>query len=165
MQDEQNFNQPVSNHENLENNGDSPFNSRDAQKRDAASGKFLDGNDFGAAGRPKGSRNKTTIMAEQTMEEGGLKVFSMTMDRALAGDENAQNLITKEFIKIYLPSKKSSEIKFDLPEIKDRRDVWQSLLRLVNATFEGELTVEEAQGRIDLLETVANNLGLSFARH
>jgi hypothetical protein len=127
-------------------------------------GTFKEGN-AGGPGRPKGLRNKTTIIAEEMMEDKGLKVFDMTMDRALSGDTEAQNLITKEFIKIYLPSKKSSEIKFDLPEIKDRRDVWQSLLRLVNATFEGELTVEEAQGRIDLLETVANNLGLSFARH
>lgn len=50
-----------------------------------------------STGRPKGVRNKATIL----IENEGLKIFRMVIDRALSGDAAAQDLVFKAYLEFF----------------------------------------------------------------
>ena len=65
-----------------------------------AEGKFLPGQSGNARGRPKGSKNRVTLlklMAEEAVREGGtkdmLKVAQLIIEQALEGDARSQKLV------------------------------------------------------------------------
>jgi hypothetical protein len=59
-------------------------NSKQKPKR-GPRGAFLPGNKEGAAGRPKGSRNRTTLMVERMIEDDAEELTRALIDRAKKG--------------------------------------------------------------------------------
>jgi hypothetical protein len=104
-----------------------------------ASGQFAPGHSGNPAGRPKGARNKTTLLAEALLEEQGEAVVRKLIDTALAGDGAALRFLVDRIS----PKENARPITLDLAPGAERNllAVHASTLR---AMADGEITPQEA---------------------
>src|SRR5947207_8689748 len=64
-------------------------------------------------GRPKGSRNKTTLAAEHLLEGEFEDIVRKLVEKAKAGDPTALRLCMERF----MPARRDRTVAFDLPKI------------------------------------------------
>lgn len=121
-------------------------------------GTFKPGHEF-STGRPKGSRNKALMLLENTAQDAALDITNIVIQAAKSGDIAAAKLIMERVFPV-----RKNRVEIDLGELKDGADIWQALLENIAAMARGELSIEEAQGVRDLLESAIKNLPLSFGR-
>jgi hypothetical protein len=69
----------------------------------------------GNPGRPKGSKNKTTVIAEALLDGEAKKLTRKCIDLALAGDTTALKLCMERI----LPPRKDRPVAFNLPDTAD----------------------------------------------
>lgn len=100
------------------------------------------------AGRPQGSRNKASLMAEELMEGDAETVINAVIARAKDGDIQAAKLILDRIV----PLRKGRPVRIDLPDMHDAADVVNALSATLKAVSEGILTPDEAQALGHLLE-------------
>ena len=91
-------------------------------------------------GRPKGSRNATTIALETLLDGQATALTQKAIDVALTGDIPALRLCLDRI----LPPRKDSPVAFDLPEMKTLNDAVPAMGALVKAVGQGDLTPAEA---------------------
>ena len=91
-------------------------------------------------GRPKGSRNATTIALETLLDGQATALTQKAIDVALTGDIPALRLCLDRI----LPPRKDSPVAFDLPEMKTLNDAVPAMGALVKAVGRGDLTPTEA---------------------
>jgi len=106
--------------------------------------RFPPGKSGNPAGRPLGSRNKTTQMAQALFDENGQVIVEKITDLALKkGDLTALKIC----IDRVLPIRRTSAVNFALPEIKTAKDIVMAYGAILAAVSEGHLSPEEA-GRV-----------------
>jgi Family of unknown function (DUF5681) len=103
-------------------------------------GHFAKGQSGNPGGRPKGSRNATTIALETLLDGQATALTQKAVDLALAGDMAALRLCLDRI----LPPRKDSPVAFDLPEMKTLNDAVPAMGALVKAVGQGDLTPTEA---------------------
>ena len=101
---------------------------------------FQKGQSGNPDGRPRGSRNATTIALETLLDGQATALTQKAIDVALTGDIPALRLCLDRI----LPPRKDSPVAFDLPEIKTLNDAVPAMGALVKAVGQGELTPTEA---------------------
>ena len=101
---------------------------------------FQKGQSGNPDGRPKGSRNATTIALEALLDGQATALTQKAIDVALTGDIPALRLCLDRI----LPPRKDSPVAFDLPEMKKVDDAVSAMGALVKAVGDGELTPTEA---------------------
>ena len=102
-------------------------------------------------GRPRGSRNRTTLQLEKILAEHGEDVMEQLLALALRdGDRPALKLCLDRL----LPPLKSRPLTFTLPKIKTAEDVIAAYTALFDALAQGQITMEEAATLKDLLESM-----------
>src|SRR6476660_2613429 len=101
---------------------------------------FQKGQSGNQDGRPKGSRNATTIALESLLDGQAPALTQKAIDLALTGDMAALRLCLDRI----LPPRKDSPVAFDLPEMKTLNDAVPAMGALVKAVGQGELTPTEA---------------------
>ncbi len=100
-------------------------------------------------GRPHGSRNKASIIAEQLMA-GELEALTKSVVvSAMAGDMQAMRLVLERV----LPPRKGRPVQFDLPPVKTAADVSEATGAVLASVAAGELSPEEGQAVAGILET------------
>jgi hypothetical protein len=109
---------------------------------------FQPGKSGNPKGRPKGSRNKSTLLLEALLDEQSAEVTRKCVDLALAGDSSALRLIMERII----PPRKYRTIEIDLPVIKNVDDLQIAQDVVMQAASSGELTLDEANQLFVLLE-------------
>lgn len=114
---------------------------------------FAPGQSGNPAGRPRGSRNKATLMVEAIVEARLTEMTEGAVTRALAGD----NAATRLLLKPYLPRRPVAE--FDLGEIETPSDVRDASAAVLRAATEGVLDAKEAFALHRLIEARARLLG------
>src|SRR3974390_3037552 len=72
---------------------------------------FKPGQSGNPNGRPKGSRNKSTLLREK-IEQGIEAVLDVVQQQALAGDRASQRLLVERVV----PRANNPTVSFDLPE-------------------------------------------------
>ena len=77
-------------------------------------GRFPKGQSGNPGGRPKGSRNATTLALETLLDGQATALTQKAIDLALTGDLAALRLCLDRI----LPPRKDSPVAFDLPEMK-----------------------------------------------
>lgn len=102
----------------------------------------------GNAGRPRGSRHKTTLAIEALLEGEHEKLTRKAIQMALAGDITAMRLCLDRIA----PPRKDCPISFALPAIKTAADTVAASSSLLEAVAGGEVTPDEA-GRVMALLT------------
>jgi hypothetical protein len=113
--------------------------------------RFQQGESGNPAGKPKGARHKTTILAEKLMQEDAEGIVNAVIIAAKDGDMAAARLVLDRIV----PPRKDSPIRFDLPAIKSASDASAAMAAILNAVASGELTPGEAGDVARLIETFA----------
>jgi hypothetical protein len=102
-------------------------------------------------GRPKGSRNVTTVALETLLDGQAQALTQKAIDVALTGDIAALRLCLDRI----LPPRKDSPVSFALPELRTLNDAVPAMGALVKAVGQGELTPTEAGELARMLQSFA----------
>src|SRR6476619_165785 len=100
---------------------------------------FPKGQSGNPAGRPKGSRNATTLALEALLDGQASALTQKAIDVALTGDIPALRLCLDRIV----PPRKDSPVAFDLPEMKTLDDTVSAMGAIVKAVGQGDLTPTE----------------------
>ena len=114
-------------------------------------GHFTKGQSGNPDGRPKGSRNATTIALETLLDGQATALTQKAIDVALTGDIPALRLCLDRI----LPPRKDSPVAFDLPEMKTLNDAVPAMGALVKAVGDGDLTPTEAAELTKMVQAFA----------
>jgi hypothetical protein len=107
-------------------------------------GRFGPGN----PGRPKGARNKTTIVIEQLLESEGEAIARKAIERALAGDSVALRLCLERIS----PVRRGRAITFPMPTIDSTADLAKAMGAILAGVASGTLTAEEGLTVANIVE-------------
>ena len=112
---------------------------------------FKPGQSGNPAGKPKGTRNATTLALEALLDGQASALTQKAINLALAGDMAALRLCLDRI----LPPRKDSPVAFDLPEMKTLNDAVPAMGALVKAVGRGDLTPAEAAELTKMVQAFA----------
>jgi len=112
---------------------------------------FKPGQSGNPAGKPKGTRNATTLALEALLDGQASALTQKAINLALAGDMAALRLCLDRI----LPPRKDSPVAFDLPEMKTLNDTVPAMGALVKAVGQGDLTPTEAAELTKMVQAFA----------
>jgi hypothetical protein len=112
---------------------------------------FKPGQSGNPAGKPKGTRNATTLALEALLDGQASALTQKAINLALAGDMAALRLCLDRI----LPPRKDSPVAFDLPEMKTLNDAVPAMGALVKAVGQGDLTPTEAAELTKMVQAFA----------
>ena len=109
---------------------------------------FEKGQSGNPAGRPPGSRNKATILAETIFESEAEAIIRMAIDKAKEGDITAIRLCLERVF----PRLKDRATVFDLPPINGAPEALAALTTIVAGVRGGDLTAAEGSDLSKLVD-------------
>lgn len=110
--------------------------------------RFKPGQSGNPNGRPKGSRHRVTLLAEQMVDGAASEVVAKVIDFAKQGDPASCKLLLDRI----LPVRKDRPTPFALPSIESAKDLPAAMASITKAVAEGELTLSEAAEAARLME-------------
>ena len=113
-------------------------------------GHFRPGQSGNPAGRPKGARNRSTIVAESLLDGEAEALTRKAIELALAGDTTALRLCIERLV----PPRKERPISLDLPPITSAADLANAVAAVLRAVAEGRITPSEAMVVTSLIEAM-----------
>ena len=116
-------------------------------------GQFAAGN----TGRPKGSRNKSTIAIESLLQGQAEALTQTAVTKALEGDSVALRLCIERIA----PAPKDQPVSFNLPKMKNAMDASEAAGSVLSAVSAGELTPIEAMRVMGLIDIYIRSLELT----
>ncbi|PSJ40966.1 DUF5681 domain-containing protein [Allosphingosinicella deserti] len=133
----------------------------DAASVRAPSGQFLPGQSGNPAGRPRGARNKASLLFEQLEDGESAAIVRRMIDRALAGHSAALHAC---FAKMVVPVKQAP-VELDLPKIRSAADAAEAGSELMAAVAAGEITLGEGEQAMKMLATQLKMIEAAERRH
>jgi hypothetical protein len=91
-------------------------------------------------GKPKGARNRATMLAEKLMQDDVEAVVNTVVAAARGGDMTAARMVLDRIA----PARKGRPVEFELPAIETTLDLVPTIEAVVSAMAAGELTPDEA---------------------
>ena len=114
--------------------------------------RFQKGQSGNPAGKPKGARHKTTLLAERLMQDDVEKIVNAVLTAARNGDMMAAKIILDRIA----PVRRTNS--FDLPRIECRADRLPARAAILDAVANGDLTPGDAADIFNLIDRVARAL-------
>jgi hypothetical protein len=111
-------------------------------------GRWGSGTSGNPAGRPPGSRNKTTLMMQELLEGEGGSLVRKAMEMALGGSTHAMRLCLERL----MPPQRERLIDLPLPDVKTVQDSSTALSKILSAVGEGRITPGEGETLARILE-------------
>ncbi|MGB8294754.1 MAG: hypothetical protein WCG85_04940 [Polyangia bacterium] len=102
----------------------------------------------GNPGRPKGSRNKTTLACLDLLDGEGEALTRVAIQRAKDGDPVALRLVIDRVI----PRGRGRTASLDLPAIREAGDLVNAYGVVIDSAAHGELTLGEAEAFVRILD-------------
>ena len=100
-------------------------------------------------GRPKGSRNAVTLLAEALLNDEAEAIIRKVVDKALEGDSAAMRLALERV----LPAKRQRTVTVDFEgEITTAADAARASGAIVSACVSGEISFDEANQLMALIQ-------------
>lgn len=99
------------------------------------------------SGRPRGSRNKTTILVEKILADDAEAISRSVISAARNGDMTAAKIILDRLA----PPRRDSPVEIGLPPITSASDALAAMATVLGAVAEGELTPNEGDAICSLL--------------
>jgi hypothetical protein len=112
--------------------------------------RFNPGQSGNPAGKPKGTRNRTTLAVEALLEGEAEALSRKAIDLALAGDTVALRLCLERIA----PIRKGRAIALDLGPVKTAQDLADAQATIIAAMGSGEITTDEATDAAKVVELV-----------
>jgi len=100
---------------------------------------FQPGQSGNPAGRPRGARNKATILLETVVERDGEDLLRQFIGQAREGDTRA----LAHLMGIILPKRHGALIELDLSPLEEAADAPVAIAAIISAVCRGELTPAE----------------------
>ena len=113
--------------------------------------RFQPGQSGNPNGRPRGSRNRVTMLAETLVDDAAEEVVGKVIEFAKQGDPASCRLLLDRI----LPVRKERPTPFTLPAIGSVHDLPLAFAAITAAVAEGEITLSEAAEASRLLENYA----------
>src|SRR5450631_915130 len=110
---------------------------------------FKPGQSGNPSGRPKGSRNATTLALESLLDGQATALTQKAIDLALTGDMAALRLCLDRI----LPPRKDRPVTFTLPPINSAQDAAATVSAVLAAVAGGEITPADAGEISRLIES------------
>jgi len=101
---------------------------------------FHPGQSGNPAGKPKGTRHKTTLACEALLDGEAEAITRKAIDAAKGGDMIAIRLCMDRFI----APRKDRTVPFELPKLETAADAVKDTAAIVSAVADGDLTPSEA---------------------
>jgi hypothetical protein len=101
------------------------------------------------AGRPAGSRNRATLLAEQLLDGEAAAVTKKVLEMALSGDVVAVRLCLDRII----APRRERPVQLALPAVRDAGDLGTAMAAVAGAAAHGMITPAEACELSHMLET------------
>jgi len=118
-----------------------------------ADGRFKPGASGNPAGRPRGAKNKTTLLAEEAMAEKVGAVVDKLVERALAGSASA----IRQFLDRTMPVPRGC-IGFDLPDLRGPRGIADAQEALIMAVAARQVPPRDAERVMNLIDRFKSTL-------
>jgi Family of unknown function (DUF5681) len=112
-------------------------------------------------GRPKGSRNRTTILADQIFDEklfGADKKAEALISKAIELAEDGDAACMRLCFERIAPVRKDRPVHFELPPMTEAKDAVNASASIVAAVASGELTPTEAAELSKVVDSYARTL-------
>ena len=116
------------------------------QRRGRPFGRGVSGN---AAGRPRGSRNRATVMAEAVSEDDALAITGAVVAKARKGDMVAAKIVLDRL----WPAARGRAVAIGLPDANSPQGVTGALAAIIAAMGAGAISADEASAMCAVLET------------
>ncbi len=116
--------------------------------KQAKNGKFVKGKSGNPAGRPKGSRNRTTLAVEALLDGDATKLTKKAIERALAGDVTALRLCLDRIS----PPSRERRLDFTLPPLESADDLPEATGAIIGAVASGELGLSEGEALLRMMD-------------
>lgn len=100
-------------------------------------------------GRPQGSRNKASLLAETLLESETEALVRKCVAMALAGESTAMRIVMERL----LPVRKDRPISLGLKTLEKLEDASKALGTITKAVAQGEITPLEGQSMANIIET------------
>jgi hypothetical protein len=111
-------------------------------------GRWARGNSGNPRGKPRGSRNRVSIMLEKILADDGGEVAEAVVKAAKGGDMTAARLVLDRL----MPPPKGRRVHLDLPPIDNPKDILAALSAVATAMGKGEISPDEASQIANVIE-------------
>jgi hypothetical protein len=111
-----------------------------AAKRRAGGRPFQPGQSGNPAGKPKGARNRQTLILEAMVDKAGPKLVKKAIAMALSGDAS----VMRALLPMLLPARRERPVEFPLPAIATAEDALLASQLILAGAANGVLTPGEA---------------------
>ena len=108
---------------------------------------FRPGQSGNPKGRPKGSRNRATLLAQELLGDEGEVIMRKAIDLAKKGDKVALKLCLERIV-----PRSGRTVEIDLPAVKKADDLVAACSAVIESAAAGQLTLQEAREFMELLE-------------
>jgi hypothetical protein len=126
--------------------------SRELPER-AAAGRFAAGESGNPAGRPKGARNRSTLLAQELLDGDGEAIVRKAIAMAKKGEAVALKLCIERIL-----PRRAHVVELALPEIRAAEDVAGGCAAVLEAAAAGRITLAEAKEFLGLLDLVRRSI-------
>ena len=109
--------------------------------------RFQPGQSGNPAGKPKGTRNRTTRLAEAMLDGEAEELVRKAIEMAKGGDGAALRMCLERLV----PPRKEVPVSFDLPPIETLAQAKAASAAVLSAVASGDLTPTEGQSVMALL--------------
>ena len=115
---------------------------------------FRKGRSGNPAGKPKGARHKTTLLAERLMLDDAEAVVKAVVNAAKGGDMTAARLVLDRIS----PARRDNPVAFTMPEVTSAADAANAMGSILAAVAAGELSPSEGAEVAKLLDAFTRTL-------
>jgi Family of unknown function (DUF5681) len=119
--------------------------------------RFKKGRSGNPAGKPKGARHKTTLLAEKLMQNDAKNIVNAVLAAARDGDMTAARIVLDRIV----PARRDSPVTFAMPKIESATDASKAMTAILEAVAAGEVTPGEAEGVTRIVEGFVKTLASS----
>ena len=115
---------------------------------------FQKGESGNPAGRPRGARNRTTVLLENVFAEDAEAIARKAIELAKAGETAALRMCLDRLV----PARKDEPVVFDLQPLDTAADSVAAAARIVAAVAAGDLTPSEAMDLAKVIDVYVGAL-------